>query len=198
MVGLVSIIFQFRILYALYTFLSTIMLGFYLIYDTQLIMGKFGYGYSVDDDKSPFTLTFSQGLGEVETSTGTVWAPNNMNGVTSIEVYRYVDKAAQTITASDVTATYGDTGKKIEASTTGDGGLSYAVKSGDAVTVDASGNLTIVKAGSAVITVTAAETDTYAQATKDVNVTAVSVPVHTTRLSTAFISGTGFTTRVSL
>jgi hypothetical protein len=80
-------------------------------------------------------------------------------------------KSAQTITASYVTATYGDTGKKIEASTTGDGGLSYAVKSGDAVTVDASGNLTIVKAGSAVITVTAAETDTYAQATKDVNVT---------------------------
>ena len=49
MVGLVSVIFQFRILYSLYTFLSTIMLGFYLIYDTQLIMGKFGYGYSVDD-----------------------------------------------------------------------------------------------------------------------------------------------------
>ena len=49
MVGLVSVIFQFRILYSLYTFLSTIMLGFYLVYDTQLIMGKFGYGYSVDD-----------------------------------------------------------------------------------------------------------------------------------------------------
>ncbi|MBR5110596.1 MAG: LPXTG cell wall anchor domain-containing protein [Clostridia bacterium] len=80
-------------------------------------------------------------------------------------------KQTQTITASDVTATYGDTGVKINASTTGDGGLSYAVKSGDAVTVDASGNLTIVKAGTAVITVTAAETDTYAQATKDVNVT---------------------------
>lgn len=80
-------------------------------------------------------------------------------------------KLAQTIAADDVTATYGDTGKKIEATTTGDGGLSYAIKSGDAVTVDASGNLTIVKAGTAVITVTAAETDTYAQATKDVNVT---------------------------
>ena len=25
------------------------MIGFYLVYDTQLIMGKFGYGYSVDD-----------------------------------------------------------------------------------------------------------------------------------------------------
>ena len=80
-------------------------------------------------------------------------------------------KSAQTITASNVTATYGDTGVKINASTTGDGGLSYMVKSGDAVTVDASGNLTIVKVGTAVITVTAAETATYAQATKDVNVT---------------------------
>ena len=80
-------------------------------------------------------------------------------------------KAAQTITASDVTATYGDTGKRIEATTSGDGALSYAVKSGDAVTVDDSGNLTILKAGAAVVTVTAAETATYAQATKDVNVT---------------------------
>ena len=77
----------------------------------------------------------------------------------------------QTITASDVTATYGDTGVKIEATTDGDGALSYAVKSGDAVTVDSEGNLTIVKAGSAVITVTAAQTDIYAPATKDVNVT---------------------------
>ena len=83
------------------------------------------------------------------------------------------DKATQTISASNVTATYGDTGVKINASTTGDGGLSYVVKSGDAVTVDASGNLTIVKAGTAVITVTAAETDTYAKATKDVNVTII-------------------------
>ena len=81
------------------------------------------------------------------------------------------DKQTQTITADNVTATYGDTGKKIEATTSGDGALSYTVKSGDAVTVDGSGNLTINKAGSAVITVTAAENDTYAKATKDVNVT---------------------------
>ncbi len=81
-------------------------------------------------------------------------------------------KQTQTITAENVTAAYGDTGKSIEASTSGDGTLSYAVKSGDAVTVDrSSGALTILKAGSAVITVTAAETQTYAQATKDVNVT---------------------------
>ena len=78
----------------------------------------------------------------------------------------------QTIEASDVTATYGDTGVKINASlTVGDGTLSYEVKSGDAVTVDDSGNLTIVKAGSAVVTVTASKTETYAPATKSVNVT---------------------------
>ena len=86
------------------------------------------------------------------------------------------DKQTQTITAADVTATYGDTGKGISASVTepatGGGTLSYAVKSGDAVTVDSStGALTIAKAGTAVITVTAAETATYAQTTKDVTVT---------------------------
>ena len=81
-------------------------------------------------------------------------------------------KQTQMITAENVTAAYGDTGKSIEASTSGDGTLSYAVKSGDAVTVnETTGALTIVKAGSAVITVTASETDTYAQATKEVTVT---------------------------
>ena len=78
----------------------------------------------------------------------------------------------QTITADDVTATYGDTGLKINATLTeGDGTLSYEVKSGDAVTVDAEGNLTIVKAGTAVISVVASKTDTYARTTKSVNVT---------------------------
>ena len=78
----------------------------------------------------------------------------------------------QTITADDVTATFGDTGLKINATLTeGDGTLSYEVKSGDAVTVDAQGNLTIVKAGTAVISVVASKTDTYARTTKSVNVT---------------------------
>ena len=82
-------------------------------------------------------------------------------------------KDTQTITAEDVTATYGDTGKKITASGIANGGaLSYAVKSGaDVVSVDAQGNLTILKAGTAVVTVTAAETTDFAAATKDVTVT---------------------------
>ena len=78
----------------------------------------------------------------------------------------------QTIEASDVTATFGDTGLKINAAiTAGDGTLSYEVKSGDAVTVDSEGNLTIVKAGTAVISVVASKTENYARTTKSVNVT---------------------------
>ena len=137
-------------------------------------------GYSVDDDKSPFTLTFSGGLGEVVTSTGIVYANNNMNGVTSIEVYGPASKAAQTITASDVAATYGDTDKSVSASvtepTTGGGAITYAVKdgSGDYINVAADGKLTIMKvpaSGKAYVIVKAAETDDYAETTKEVTVT---------------------------
>lgn len=90
-------------------------------------------------------------------------------------------KAPQTITAADVTVTYGETGKRVEATneTTGGGAITYRVKSGnDVVDVDpTTGALTIKKAGTAVITVTAAETDTYAAATKDVTVTVNPKPV---------------------
>ena len=80
----------------------------------------------------------------------------------------------QTISASDVTVTYGDTDKKITAKTTGDGAISYAVKAGseDYINVDAfTGMLTILKAGTATVTVTTAKTDVCVEATKDVTVT---------------------------
>ena len=93
-----------------------------------------------------------------------------------------VIKPAQTITASDVTATYGDTDKAISASvtdpTTGSGTISYAVKegSGNYIDVDASTGALTIKAvpptdGKAYVIVTAAETDTYAKTTKEVAVT---------------------------
>jgi len=101
-----------------------------------------------------------------------------MDGVTSIEVYGYASKAAQTITAENVTATYGDTGKSVSASvtepTTGGGAITYAVEegSGDYIEVNpTTGALTIKKAGTATVVVTAAETGDYAQATKEVTVT---------------------------
>ena len=97
----------------------------------------------------------------------------------SLESYKKVQfpaaaKAAQTITAADVIATYGDTGKKVEATTDGNGAISYAVKDGsdDYIDVDSNtGALTIRKVGTATVIVTAAETATYAQATKEVTVT---------------------------
>ena len=121
----------------------------------------------VTDSSAPFELHFEQEPRVV------CQENNDMNGITSIEVYGYANKAAQTITAENVTATYGDTGKSVSATTDGDGAISYAVKDGgDVIEVNSStGALTIRKAGTATVTVTAAETDTYAQATKDVTVT---------------------------
>ena len=90
-------------------------------------------------------------------------------------------KQTQTITASDVTATYGDTDKSVSASvttpTTGGGAISYAVKTGSENYIDvaADGKLTIKAVpptdGKAYVIVTAAETNDYAETTKEVTVT---------------------------
>ena len=91
-------------------------------------------------------------------------------------------KDVQTITASDVTATYGETDKSVSATTDGNGEIRYAVKAGseDYISVASDGKLTIKKVpadGKAYVTVTASETNTggtvgngYAAATKDVTV----------------------------
>ena len=109
-------------------------------------------------------------------SAGDNYTVSYANGTLTIS-----DKGTQTITAEDVTVTYGDTDKKVSASVTdpteGSGAISYDVKdgSGDYIGVDATtGALTIKKVpadGKAYVTVTAAGTATYEQATKDVTVT---------------------------
>lgn len=85
-------------------------------------------------------------------------------------------KDTQTITASDIAATYGDTNKSVSATTNGNGEISYAVKAGseDYIGVDSDGKLTIKKTpadGKAYVIATAAETDDYLEATKEVTVT---------------------------
>lgn len=78
-------------------------------------------------------------------------------------------KDVQTITASDISATYGDTGVIVNA--TAVGALNYRVISGDdVIDIDASGNVTIKKAGQAKIKISAAETNDYAAATKEITV----------------------------
>lgn len=85
-----------------------------------------------------------------------------------------------TITAADVSAAVGETGKKIDATTNVQGSiLNYAVTEGtDVISVNSdTGALTIHKAGSAKVTITVAETDNYKAATKVVNVKIVQNPL---------------------
>ena len=119
-------------------------------------------------------LTSGANTGSVTVNV-TVAEDDNYNASAAMPIkVTITSKDTQTITADDVTVAYGDTGKKIEASTSGDGALSYEVKEGgEYIDVDKStGMLTVKKPGSAIVTVTAAETSSYAEAAKDVNVTA--------------------------
>ncbi len=80
------------------------------------------------------------------------------------------DRKRQTVTASDMIMTYGESARSIGATTDGDGALSYSVM-GDVVTVDEYGTLSAKKAGTAYVTITAAGTDDYKPASKEIRVT---------------------------
>ena len=126
------------------------------------------------------TLTYDV-LANVTAESVTVTIP--VNGATNHEVYDITvtinlsEKQSQTITVENaaedkLTFTYGDTDAAISADSDIDGAtISYDVTEGDCISVDAStGKITINKVGTAVITVTAAETDTYAETTKTITV----------------------------
>lgn len=113
--------------------------------------------FAVDESGNATAALSGGAVNDTITLPVTIGSTNYADSAVNV-VISLTDRHTQTITASDVTATYGDTDKKISATTDGDGTLSYAVKSGDAVTVDASsGALTTVKAGTATVTVTAVE-----------------------------------------
>ena len=82
-------------------------------------------------------------------------------------------KPSQAIQAAYLPSFTTDTGKNLNAKVVeGNGALSYAVKSGgDCVSVDSNGALTFSKAGKAIITVTAAATNEYAETSIDVPIT---------------------------
>ena len=85
-----------------------------------------------------------------------------------------LSKGEQIVTASDVTVAVGRTAA-VSAATTGDGGLTYRSSDTSVVKVGkTTGKLTPVRAGTATITVTAAETDAYKKATRKVTVTVTS------------------------
>lgn len=134
--------------------------------------------YSIDGEDngcllSGSTLTSGDDPGTVTVNVS-IDADDNYEALAETPItVTITDKGTQTITCDEsITATYGDTGISINATTDGSGELSYVVKSGDdCIDVGSDGSITIKKAGSAVVTVTAAETDDYAEATKDVPVT---------------------------
>ena len=102
--------------------------------------------------------------GEAATTNYTL---NYVNGKLTI-----IEKPAQTITAADIELSYGDAGKKIGATTNGDGAISYAVASGDdVISVADDGTITALKTGTATVEITAAGTFDYAKATTTVTVT---------------------------
>ena len=80
-----------------------------------------------------------------------------------------VNKANQTVTASNLEFTYGQSGTITASATDTESKISYEVKSGaDVVSVDTNGTVTAIKAGDAVVTVKASETDNYKAASKNI------------------------------
>lgn len=96
----------------------------------------------------------------------------NYNSFTITVTVTVQNKKTQTVTASDLNVTYGDAGVKLNASALDNAKLTYQVTEGAAViTVDANGNVTLLKSGTAKIQITAAETEDYGTANTTVTVT---------------------------
>lgn len=110
-------------------------------------------------------------VGQSATVTLTVNS-TNYNPFTITVTVTVQTKAQQVITASDLNVTYGDAGVKLNASALDNAKLTYQVtEDTDVVTVDANGNVTLLKSGTAKIRITAAETEDYGVGTKLVTVT---------------------------
>lgn len=110
-------------------------------------------------------------VGQRATVTLTV-SSTNYNPFTITVTVTVQGKETQTITASDLNVTYGDAGVKLNASALDNAKLAYEVTEGkNVVTVDANGNVTLRKSGTAKIQITAAETEDYGTANTTVTVT---------------------------
>lgn len=80
-------------------------------------------------------------------------------------------KATQSVTANDITKTFGEPSFFLGAKSSVGAALSYVVSNPNVATVDGSGNVTIKGCGITDITITAAETSVYAKAQKVIKLT---------------------------
>ncbi len=153
-------------------------------------------GCTVDEDTGVFT---SGNVTGDCTVTVTISGNENYNGTTAAITIAVTDKQVQTISfeSNTQTKTYGDEDFTVTATcSVGDGAVSYAVTEGtDVATVDNAGKVHILKAGTATIKATAAETNTYAIATAQytltVNPKAVTIPAAVTDLKWTGAEQTG-------
>lgn len=114
----------------------------------------------------------SNKVGKDATVTLTVES-TNYNPFTITVTVTVQGKETQTVTANDLNVTYGDAGVKLNASALDNAKLTYQVvtEGKNVVTVDANGNVTLLKSGTAKIRITAAETEDYGTANTTVTVT---------------------------
>ena len=107
-----------------------------------------------------------------------------------------INKANQSITASNLSLTYSNNGA---ISTSGNKGkLTYKSSNTAIAVVDASGKITAKGAGSAKITITAAETSNYKKATKTITVTVAKAAQSITAKSSASSVAVGKTATISI
>lgn len=121
---------------------------------------------------SEYTVSYSGNVNAGE-NTATVTITDNENGnyTVSGSAAFSIAKAAHTITASDLTAVYGQTDCVIQPTGTF-GDVNYAVKSGaDVAAVDENGALRLLRSGAAVITVSDTGDENHLAAALDVSVT---------------------------
>ncbi|MCD8125004.1 MAG: leucine-rich repeat protein [Lachnospiraceae bacterium] len=155
--------------------------------DCEITLDKESYTYNGEVQTPTVTVTYgtytlTEGLDytltwgnanstEVGEYTVTVTGINNFSG--TVEKTYSIGKAVQTISGTtSYSKTYGAGTFALDAKrVTGDGALSYASSNTSVATVSSAGVVTIAGAGSAVITVTAEETDNYSKAELSVTIT---------------------------
>ena len=150
-------------------------------------------GDTVLEDDKDYKLAFSD-----NTNAGTakviITGKGNYTG-TIIKTFT-INKAAQSITASNLSLTFPNSGK---ITTSGNkGSLSYKSSNTTIATVDSTGKVTAKGAGKATITITAASTSNYNSSTKTVTVNVAKAAQSITAKAAASSVAVGKTTTVSI
>ena len=116
-----------------------------------------------------YEVTYSDNIDAGSDATVTVTGMGEYGGKKKLTFT--IEKAVQTITASDLTLPYPESGKIMVSGNQGH--LSYTSSDLSVAEVDTSGNVTAKKVDTATITITAAETKNYKETKKEITVTVV-------------------------